>query len=155
MWIDGPGSALNTLSRKWADALHEDKTRIENTIDVGEFRQEKSVEMTTLQELIDAHGQPFFVKIDVEGYEHLVLRGLHCPVPYLSFEVNLPEFRQEGLQCIEMLSNLAADGQFNYAFDCKCGLALSQWQRAEEFSETYKRSNDKCIEVFWRTVRVD
>jgi FkbM family methyltransferase len=155
MWIDAPGSALNTLSRKWADTLHEDKTRIENTTDVGEFRQEKSVEMTTLQQLIDLHGRPFFVKIDVEGYEQLVLKGLHCPVPYLSFEVNLPEFRQEGLQCIEMLRDLAADGQFNYAFDCKCGLALSPWQGAEEFSKAFRSCSDKCIEVFWRTARTD
>lgn len=155
MWIDGPGSALNTLSRKWADALHENKTRIENAIDIGEFRQKKIVEMTTLQQLIGTHGQPFFVKIDVEGYENLALRGLRCPVPYLSFEVNLPEFRQEGIQCIEMLRGLSTDGQFNYAFDSKCGLVLSQWQGAKEFSEIYLRCNDKCIEVFWRTAHVD
>lgn len=69
-------------------------------------------------------GQLFFVKIDVEGYEPHVLRGLRRLVPYLSFEVNLPEFKQEGLECVEQLANIAAAGRFNYAIDCGQGLVL-------------------------------
>jgi len=151
MWVDGPGSALNTLSQKWADTLRGDKKRFEHTSDVLEFAQKKSVETTTLEQLTVTHGLPFFVKIDVEGHELSTLRGMRRPVPYLSFEVNLPEFRQEGLQCLEVLENLTASGQFNYAADCRCGLVLDRWVARQQFSRVLDQCTDKCIEVFWRT----
>jgi FkbM family methyltransferase len=44
------------------------------------------VPVTTLDTLIARHGQPRFIKIDVEGYEAEVLAGLSAPVPALSFE---------------------------------------------------------------------
>ena len=47
----------------------------------------EDVAQTTLDALIAAHGQPAFVKIDVEGYEAEVLAGLSSPPPLLSFEV--------------------------------------------------------------------
>ena len=151
MLVDGPGSALNTLSQKWANTLRGDKKRFEHTIDVLEFAQEMSVETTTIERLTLAHGRPFFVKIDVEGHELRVLRGMRCPVPYLSFEVNLPEFRPEGLQCLEVLESLAVAGEFNYVGDYKCGWALARWVNKQRFSEVLDQCTEKCIEVLWRT----
>lgn len=68
------------------------------------------VEVTTLDALIAAHGLPVFCKIDVEGYEYEVLRGLNRPLPALSFEylVALPE---TALHCIERLTEL---GDYHY-----------------------------------------
>ena len=43
------------------------------------------------------------------------LRSPWRPVPYLSFEVNLPEFKPEGLDCIALLGRMAADGRFKHA----------------------------------------
>lgn len=150
-WIDRPGSALNTLSQKWADTLRGDKKRFEYTSDVLEFAHKKIIDTTTLEHLTLTHGLPFFVKIDVEGHELSVLQGLRRPVPYLSFEVNLPEFRQEGLQCLEVLEDLAAAGQFNYASDCKCGLVLDRWANRQQLSQVLDECTEECIEVFWRT----
>ncbi|MDG4550592.1 MAG: FkbM family methyltransferase [Candidatus Contendobacter sp.] len=45
-----------------------------------------SVPITTLDQLIAAHGPPAFCKIDVEGYELNVLKGLTQPIRALSFE---------------------------------------------------------------------
>ena len=47
MWIDGPGSALNTLSQKWVDTLRADKGRFDHTLDLLEFSEKKTVETTT------------------------------------------------------------------------------------------------------------
>ncbi|MFO1423706.1 MAG: FkbM family methyltransferase [Candidatus Competibacteraceae bacterium] len=44
------------------------------------------VPVTTLDQLIAAHGLPAFCKIDVEGYELDVLKGLTQPIRVLSFE---------------------------------------------------------------------
>jgi len=151
MWIDGPGSALNTLSQKWAETLKADKGRFEDTHSALDFSRHKTVETTTLEQLIVEHGQPFFVKIDVEGYEVCVLRGLKRAVPFLSFEVNLPEFRPEGIECIKRLEGLATEGKFNYAPDCNRGLALGEWLDAQKFLPVLERCTEKSIEVFWKT----
>jgi len=94
------------------------------------------------------------VKIDVEGHELSALRGLNRPVPYLSFEVNLPEFRPEGLQCLQVLAELAHTGRFNYASDCARGLRLTEWLPADEFCAVLERCSEPSIEVFWSTVSV-
>lgn len=151
MWVDGPASALNTLSQKWVDTLKGDKKRFENSLDVLEFGESRSVETTTLEQLIAVYGSPCFVKIDVEGFELNVLQGLRRPLPCLSFEVNLPEFRREGRQCTELLGDLAPGGQFNYTRDCKDGFALEKWLELAQFLQILDRCDDKCIEVFWRS----
>jgi FkbM family methyltransferase len=148
LWIDTPGSAKNTLSRKWAETLRGDDRRFGQRVG---FERAKEIETVSIAQLINAHGFPFFVKIDVEGHELSVLRGMQRPVPFLSFEVNLPEFRPEGLECIGVLARLRGDGEFNYSSDCRRGLALEKWLRAKEFSLVLDSCTDPSVEVFWRT----
>lgn len=149
MWIDEPGSAKNTLSRKWVETLKRDDERFGQHHD---FSRRTTVETTTLDQLISTHGLPFFIKIDVEGHEPSVLRGLHRAVSYLSFEVNLPEFAPDGQECVEMLDRLSAGGKFNYAAgDYEKGLALQEWLPAREFSQILARCTERSIEVFWKT----
>lgn len=150
LWVDQPGSAKNTLSPKWVETLRNDQERFGYHLQFGEG---KPVETTTLDQLIAAYGVPFFIKIDVEGHELSVLRGLRYRVPYLSFEVNLPEFRQEGLQCVELLRYLAADGKFNYTVDCQRGTALERWLNPTEFFQVLAACTEKSIEVLWASDR--
>jgi FkbM family methyltransferase len=151
MWIDGPGSAVNTISRKWADRLKEDKESFKYGHCGLEFSSSKPVETTTVEHLVNLHGVPFFVKIDVEGHELSVLLGMRRPVPYLSFEVNLRTFRHEGIECVRVLSRLQADGRFNYTPDCCSGLILRKWLSSEEFCAVIDSCSDETIEVFWRS----
>jgi len=148
MWIDEPGSAKNTLSQKWAEMLRGDDRRFGHRLDFGHWKQ---VETTTIERLVAAHGLPFFVKIDVEGHELNVLRGMQRPVPYLSFEVNLPEFRSEGLECVQVLACLTEHGKFNYTTDCRHGLALERWVGPREFSTVLNSCTQDSIAVFWKT----
>jgi FkbM family methyltransferase len=148
MWIDAPGSAKNTLSRKWVDTLTADEHRFGYSLD---FLKRKEVETTTLEQLIVAHGFPFFVKIDVEGFERMVLQGLKRPIPYISFEVNLPEFKREGLECVELLERVTHDGLFNYAASAQQGLILKRWLGAQDFSQVLSDCTEKSVDVFWTT----
>ena len=149
MWIDEPGSAKNSLSRKWVDALRTDESRFGHALS---FEKSKTIDTTTLDDLMSKYGKPFFIKIDVEGHELNVLQGLHRSVPYLSFEVNLPDFRTEGLKCVELLAQLDADGKFNYAVDCREGLIEKDWMGPQDFIPVLSRCADPSIEVFWKTI---
>ena len=148
LWIDAPGSAKNTLSQKWVSTLRYDEHRFQQRFHFGD---KIAVETTTLEKLMQVHGYPFFIKIDVEGYEPNVLKGLRHPVPYLSFEVNLPEFKMEGLQCIDILHEIAPDGQFNYAVDCQRGLIFERWMTRQQFARVFEQCKECSIEVFWKT----
>jgi FkbM family methyltransferase len=56
-----------------------------------------TVPVTTLDALINRFGAPHFVKIDVEGFEVEVLRGLSRPIPLLSFEYHTSDI--DRLRC--------------------------------------------------------
>ena len=148
MWVDEPGSAKNTLSPKWVNILRDDQKRFGHAL---KFADQQLVETTTLEQLMVKYGVPRFIKIDVEGYENTVLRGMRRPVPYLSFEVNLPEFRMEGLECIQQLERVYKEGVFNFAVGCCEGLVLDRWIAARDFSQILDRCAEKSIEVFWKT----
>lgn len=72
-----------------------------------------TVPMTTLDALIAQHGVPAFIKIDVEGFEDVVLKGLSQPVAALSFEFTTIS-RAVALRCLETISALGAY-RFNVA----------------------------------------
>jgi FkbM family methyltransferase len=55
-----------------------------------EWTQRITVPLRTLDSLVDEHGRPALVKIDVEGHELGVVRGLTTAEPTVFFEVNRP-----------------------------------------------------------------
>lgn len=146
MWIDSPGCAKNSLSQKWVETLRQDASRFDETL---RFDFKKDIQTVTLDRLIETYGKPIFAKIDVEGYEAHVLRGLHHAIRHISFELNLPEFLTEGLECLQLLEDLAEGGLFNLTADCTKGLAMERWLGKREFSEVLSGCREESIEVFW------
>jgi FkbM family methyltransferase len=76
------------------------------------FRGTVTVRVLTLDYLIDRYGEPAFVKIDAEGYDAQVLRGLSRPLRALSFE-----FLRDVLdQTADALTSLDGIGSYTYRF---------------------------------------
>jgi FkbM family methyltransferase len=83
--------------------------------------QTLTVPCVTLDRLVAEHGQPGFIKIDVEGFEDRVLDGLSQPVPALSFEFTTIA-REVAERCLQRLAALGP-----YRVD----IALGESQRLE------------------------
>jgi FkbM family methyltransferase len=88
-------TTISTLSEHWKEGRF------------SEYRWNRSetVQVITLDKLISDWGKPRFIKIDVEGFEYSVLRGLTTPVPLVSFEFT-KEFIHHAEWCISYLSKL-------------------------------------------------
>lgn len=66
-----------------------------------------TVEVTTLDALVAAHGLPQFVKIDVEGLEDAILAGLSRALPLVAFEY-LPAAPDLAEACVDRLEALGS-----------------------------------------------
>ncbi len=83
------------------------------------------VPVTTLDALVERHGVPAFVKIDVEGLELDVLQGLNRALPALSFEFTTIQ-PEVALACIERCVMLG-DYRFNAALGESQSLVHPAW----------------------------
>ncbi len=102
---------VSSMSADWRDTVSTDprfaRVRWDHTVEVP---------VTTLDELIAAHGVPAFCKIDVEGFEGDVLAGLGRALPALSFEY-LPAAHDATLTVLDRVEELGRDcGGYHYNY---------------------------------------
>jgi FkbM family methyltransferase len=121
-------NTISTISKKW--------------INFGRFAKEYKwggairIPVTTLDKLIKIHGVPKFCKIDVEGSELRVLKGLTQLIPYLSFEFTC-EFLPDAEQCMEHLLSLGPI-KFNFTIGVADEFIMPSWVGKEEILNRIK-----------------
>jgi len=91
------------------------------------------VPVTTLDKLINKYGNPVYCKIDVEGFEFHVLRGLSQPIKNISFEFT-PEYIEVALDSIKHLITLGSV-QFNFTIEMDASFGSSEWVGSDEISK--------------------
>jgi FkbM family methyltransferase len=122
---------VTSLSAGWRDrrAGDPDFTGVD-------WNRRVDIEVTTLDALIQEHGVPAFIKIDVEGSEPDVLAGLSTAVPALAFEF-LPRALEQTDACVARLGSLG-----RYVFNWSRGetyrLAAPAWLSDREIADALR-----------------
>jgi FkbM family methyltransferase len=122
-------TTISTFSKEFID-----KTK-DNKFSRNRWERKIKVPIATLDQLIGSHGRPEFCKIDVEGFETEVLKGLSVPINKISFEYNVPELADNVKKNIALLNGLSTGYVFNYSIGETMQLELDKWKTAAEFSE--------------------
>ncbi len=93
-------NTISSMSEDWITAVKDSKRFPD-----AEWTKEATVKTVTLESLIAKYGRPDFIKIDVEGYELNVLKGLKSKVPLISIEYTF-EIIENAVKCIEYLNSI-------------------------------------------------
>jgi hypothetical protein len=110
------------------------------------------VDVVMLDGLIAEHGEPAFCKVDVEGFELEVLRGLSRPLRALSFEY-LPPAHDMALDAVDRLRRLG-DYQYNYSPIETMRFASDRWLDASELTAelNHRRPLGRSGDIYARLV---
>lgn len=133
---------LATCTKGWAESL-------QDRWPMAKWHKKITVPMISLDTLIIHCGKPTFCKIDVEGYENMVLRGLSQRLHALSFEYTVP-FIEPALECIDLVRRLGMK-YFNYIVQENYRWELDNWADAREMTDILWRLP---IETFYGDVFV-
>ncbi|GAA1303326.1 FkbM family methyltransferase [Pseudonocardia xinjiangensis] len=143
---------VSSMSRDWIESVTTDSS-------FARVRWDRAVEVevATLDDLIATHGEPAFCKIDVEGFEVDVLRGLTRPLRGLSFEY-LPPAHDAALAALDLVEQLgaAAGGyEYNYSPIETMRFAGDRWLDAAELVSLLERFRPlgRSGDVYARLVR--
>jgi len=120
-------SVLSTFSKEW----------IHSTKESGRFSdykwdEQRQIQLTTLDNLIDEYGIPQFAKIDVEGFELEVLKGLSTPIAMISLEYAVPEATDNLISCIQRINDISnGDVLCRYSVGESMQWAQEEWLTAD------------------------
>ena len=117
---------VSSLAKEWPSTLPAQDAGFRNV----RWDESVTVQVTTLDALIERSGLPSFCKIDVEGYEAEVLAGLNHRIPALSVE-----FASWALDvaeaCVRRLEVLGSY-EFNAVQGEERGFVSERWLAADE-----------------------
>lgn len=143
LFISTRTPTVTTLSRDWMSRVQQDPS-----FQSVRWDREVNVPVTTLDALIETHGEPRFCKIDVEGFELAVLQGLSRPLAALSFEY-IPASIATALACVQRLEELGSY-EYNLAPGESHRLQFDQWRSPAEMLATLKATHEGSGDVYAR-----
>lgn len=131
-------NTISTFSEKW-------KT---GRFSRYKWNEQYVVPVTTLDAIIQKYGLPDFCKIDVEGFELEVLKGLSTPIPLLSFEFTR-EYMDDARECVRYLQSLGkVEFNFSLGDNLLAGPALNmnEWGSNEDL---FARLDSYQLPLLW------
>ena len=131
-------TTISSISQEWIS-----RVRASGRFASYFWKKHEQVKVTTMDGLIARFGRPVFCKIDVEGFEYQVVRGLLQPAGILSFEFT-PEYIEPALDSIRYLSGLG-EARFNYSPGESMHLALEDWAASDEIIRILTTLPDRSV----------
>ncbi len=95
LFVCSRATTVTTMSPDWMEGRFADY----------EWDRVQPIRTTTMDALVSRYGIPSFCKIDVEGLEYEVLRGLSTPIPALSIEF-VSERLEATHRCVNRLEEI-------------------------------------------------
>ncbi|MBT1072718.1 FkbM family methyltransferase [Pelotalea chapellei] len=115
MSVSSQADILSTFAEHWKVGRFKDMV----------WDQQIEVQITTLDDLVAEFGIPRFCKIDVEGFEREVVKGLSSKIGVLSYEFTA-EYRDHSMEVLEMLIRLGYR-QFNVSLGDQPDFQWPEW----------------------------
>jgi FkbM family methyltransferase len=114
-------SAISSFSEDWINSVKQERYKEE------EWKEGELIEQITLDSIIDKYGDPSFIKIDVEGYELEVIKGLTREINQISFEYTVPEQLEKAVECINHMKKFCKSIVCNYSLGESMEFQLENW----------------------------
>ncbi len=127
MYINSKASTISSLSKEWITVVK--NGRFKN----HEWNEIQKVQVETLDNLIYQYGVPKFIKIDVEGFENEVLKGLSQEVKIISFEYTIPEQLENVFLCLIQINKISKNYLYNFSLDETNAFVLPNWLNYDNF----------------------